>query len=100
MCRPRSGLTTGTWIVADLAERIAMIREWEGVDCAMVNLSEQGFEQVMAAMLDVGTGVDVGLWAPVEMNQLIQSGLPDGTVAPSNAQLVQAALVLQQEITS
>ena len=170
------GLTTGAWIVADLAERSAMIREWEGVDCATVNLSEQGFERVMTAMLDVGIGVDVGLWAPVEMNQLIQSGLlprvqrvsieldpgepyflqgepaklaqqvndalddagstcprlthgmnewtwplvqdafrrghdtrvgfedslllPDGTVAQSNAQLVQAALVLQRSITS
>jgi hypothetical protein len=69
------GLTTGAWIVGDLAERIAMVREWEGVDCATVNLSEQGFEQVMAAMLDVGIGVDVGLWAPVEMNRFTQSGL-------------------------
>jgi len=170
------GLTTGAWIVADLAERIAMIREWEGVDCATVNLSEQGFEQVMAAMLDVGIGVDVGLWASLEMNRLIQSGLlprvqrvsieldpgepyflqgeptqlaqqindalddagstcprlthgmnewtwplvqdafrrghdtrvgfedsvllPDGTIAQSNAQLVQAALVLQQQLKS
>src|SRR4051794_22028481 len=49
------GLTTGAWIVPGLAERIAMIREWEGVDCATVNLSEDGFEQVMAAMLETGT---------------------------------------------
>jgi len=69
------GLTTGAWIVADLAERIAMIREWEGVDCATVNLSEHGFEQVMTAMIDVGIGVDVGLWAPVEMDRLTHSGL-------------------------
>ena len=69
------GLTTGAWIVPDLAERIAMIREWEGVDCATVNLSEQGFEDVMRAMLDVGVGIDVGLWAPVEMAQLLASGL-------------------------
>jgi uncharacterized protein (DUF849 family) len=69
------GLTTGAWIVPDLAERIAMIREWEGVDCATVNLSEGGFEQVMAAMFDVGIGVDVGLWAPQEMDRLTRSGL-------------------------
>ena len=49
------GLTTGEWIVPDLAGRIAMIREWEGVDCATVNLSEDGFERVMYAMLDVGS---------------------------------------------
>lgn len=69
------GLTTGEWIVPDLADRIAMIREWEGVDCATVNLSEHGFEQVMRAMLDVGVGIDVGLWAPVEMDRLLQSGV-------------------------
>jgi uncharacterized protein (DUF849 family) len=69
-----AGLTTGAWIVPDLGERIAMIREWEGVDCATVNLSEKGFEGVMAAMLDVGVGIDVGLWAPAEMERLIRSG--------------------------
>jgi len=69
------GLTTGEWIVPELAQRIAMIREWEGVDCATVNLSEKGFEDVMRAMLDVGIGVDVGLWAPVEMDRLVQSEL-------------------------
>ncbi|WP_433292976.1 3-keto-5-aminohexanoate cleavage protein [Actinoplanes sp. CA-030573] len=69
------GLTTGAWIVPGLADRIAMIREWEGVDCATVNLSEEGFERVMAAMLEAGIGIDVGLWAPVEMAGLIASGL-------------------------
>ncbi|MEU4217928.1 3-keto-5-aminohexanoate cleavage protein [Actinoplanes sp. NPDC026623] len=69
------GLTTGEWIVPGLADRIAMIREWEGVDCATVNLSEHGFERVMRAMLDAGIGVDAGLWAPVELAALIASGL-------------------------
>jgi uncharacterized protein (DUF849 family) len=69
------GLTTGAWIVPDLAARVAMIREWEGVDCATVNLSEPGFEQVMSALLDVGIGIDVGLWAPIEMGRLLRSGL-------------------------
>src|SRR4051794_466232 len=69
------GLTTGEWIVPDLAERIAMIREWEGVDCATVNLSEPGFESVMATMLAAGVGIDVGLWAPVEFDRLLSSGL-------------------------
>ncbi len=68
-------LTTGAWIVPDPASRIAMIREWEGVDCATVNLCEDGFEDVMAAMLDVGIGIAVGLWAPAEMDRLTRSGL-------------------------
>jgi uncharacterized protein (DUF849 family) len=69
------GLTTGEWIVPDLANRIAMIREWEGVDCATVNLSEDGFESVMAAMLEVGIGIDVGLWAPVEVDRILRTGM-------------------------
>ncbi|RLV50183.1 hypothetical protein D9V37_05495 [Nocardioides mangrovicus] len=69
------GLTTGAWIHPGLAERIAMVREWQGVDCATVNLSEPGYEQLMAAMLDVGIGVDVGLWAPQELPGLLDSGL-------------------------
>jgi uncharacterized protein (DUF849 family) len=69
------GLTTGEWIVPDVADRIALIREWEGVDCATVNLSEPGFEAVMAAMLDVGIGIDVGLWAPVEIDRIVRSGM-------------------------
>jgi uncharacterized protein (DUF849 family) len=68
------GLTTGEWIVPDLDRRIAMIREWEGVDCATVNLSERGFDQVMQVMLDVGIGIDVGLWAPAEIDALLASG--------------------------
>ena len=68
------GLTTGAWIVPDVAERIAMIREWEGVDCATVNLSEPCFEQVMAALQDAGIGIDVGLWAPQEIDWFVASG--------------------------
>jgi uncharacterized protein (DUF849 family) len=69
------GLTTGEWIEPRLASRIAMIREWEDVDCATVNLSEHGFEAVMAALLDTRIGVDAGLWAPVELERLVHSGL-------------------------
>lgn len=69
------GLTTGAWIVPKVPERMAMIREWEGVDCATVNLSEPGFEDIMRVMLDVSIGIDVGLWAPVELDRLVRSGL-------------------------
>ena len=69
------GLTTGDWIEPDLAARTAMIRDWEGVDCATVNVSEGGFEQVMAAMLEVGIGVDAGLWVAADLDHLRESGL-------------------------
>jgi hypothetical protein len=51
-----------------------MIREWEGVDCATVNLSEPRFEAAMSSMIDEDIGIDVGMWAPVEMDRLLNSG--------------------------
>jgi len=52
------GLTTGAWIVPDLQSRIDMISDWEDVDCATANLSDQ----VMEAMRSSGIGIDVSLW--------------------------------------
>jgi uncharacterized protein (DUF849 family) len=72
------GLTTGEWIEPRLTSRIAMIREWDDVDCATVNLSEQGWDDVMAAMVETRIGIDVGLWAPAELPRLVQSGLLPG----------------------
>jgi uncharacterized protein (DUF849 family) len=69
------GLTTGAWIAPDLTNRVSMVREWEEVDCATVNVCEDGFEHVMSTMLEVGIGVDVGLWAPAELDRLVQSGM-------------------------
>jgi uncharacterized protein (DUF849 family) len=68
------GLTTGAWIVPDLGTRLAMIRGWAGVDCATVNVSEEGFEQVMATMLEAGVGVDVGIWAMEDVRRFERSG--------------------------
>jgi uncharacterized protein (DUF849 family) len=69
------GLTTGAWIVPDLRTRVAMIRGWVGVDCATVNVSEEGFEHVMAAMLEAGIGVDAGIWAMEDVRRFERSGL-------------------------
>jgi uncharacterized protein (DUF849 family) len=68
------GLTTGAWIVPDLRTRLDMIAGWENVDCATVNVSEDGFEQVMAVMLEIGVGVDAGIWAMEDVHRFEQSG--------------------------
>jgi uncharacterized protein (DUF849 family) len=68
------GLTTGAWIVPDLGARLAMIGGWVGVDCATVNVSEEGFEHVMAAMLEAGVGIDVGIWAMEDVRRFERSG--------------------------
>lgn len=67
------GLTTGAWIVPDLGTRLTMIRGWEGVDCATVNVSEVGFERVMGTMLEAGVGVDAGIWAMEDVRRFAQS---------------------------
>jgi uncharacterized protein (DUF849 family) len=71
------GLTTGEWIVPDLFERLAMIRECEEVDCATVNLVENGFESVMEVMLERGIGIDVGLWDRSQVPLLARGGWSD-----------------------
>jgi len=68
------GLTTGAWIVPDLQSRIDMVSAWEDVDCATVNLSEEGFGLVMEAMRSSGIGVDVGLWDLSEIERFVDSG--------------------------
>ncbi len=68
------GLTTGAWIVPDLQSRIDMISDWEDVDCATVNLSEEGFDHVMEAMRSWGIGIDVGLWDLSEIARFVNSG--------------------------
>jgi uncharacterized protein (DUF849 family) len=68
------GVSTGAWIVPDARERAAVIREWEGVDCASVNLAEDGYEHVMAALHDIGIGIDACVWSPVELPRLVASG--------------------------
>ena len=68
------GLTTGAWIVPDVVERVRLISDWEGVDCATVNLCEPGFADVMAVLRDNGIGVDVGLWDISEIDRFARSG--------------------------
>jgi uncharacterized protein (DUF849 family) len=68
------GLTTGAWIVPDLRTRLAMIASWEDVDCATANVSEDGFEDVMATLLGAGVGIDAGIWALQDVHRFEQSG--------------------------
>jgi len=58
----------------DLGTRRALIRGWVGVDCARVNVSEDGFEHVMAAMLEAGVGIDVGTSAMEDVRRFERPG--------------------------
>lgn len=57
------GVTTGAWALPDPGARIAAIGTWtELPDFASVNWHEDGADQVAAALLARGIGVEAGLW--------------------------------------
>jgi uncharacterized protein (DUF849 family) len=57
------GVTTGAWAMPNVRERVAAIGAWTAVpDFASVNWHEDGADDVAAALLDRGIGVEAGLW--------------------------------------
>ena len=57
------GVTTGAWSEPDPAARAALVRGWSALpDFASVNWHEDGAEDVAAALLDRGVGVEAGIW--------------------------------------
>ena len=57
------GVTTGAWIDPDPAARVALIQAWTLLpDFASVNWHEAGAEDVAAALVGRGIGVEAGLW--------------------------------------
>ncbi|MGW6909358.1 3-keto-5-aminohexanoate cleavage protein [Streptomyces sp. NPDC054940] len=61
------GVTTGAWAEPDAAARVERIRSWSALpalpDHASVNWHEPGAEQVAAALLERGVGVEAGIWS-------------------------------------
>lgn len=58
------GVTTGAWAEPDPAARVARVHAWTVLpDHASVNWHEPGAEDVAAALLDRGVGVEAGIWS-------------------------------------
>jgi len=73
------GVTTGAWAEPDPAARLmgvppresvrawGRIRSWADLPCppdhASVNWHEEGAEEIAAALLDLGVGVEAGIWS-------------------------------------
>jgi uncharacterized protein (DUF849 family) len=74
-CGVPVGVTTGAWIEPDLERRLAAIAAWSEPDYSSVNLSEDGSERVMAALLEAGVGVEAGVASVEDADRLAASGL-------------------------
>jgi uncharacterized protein (DUF849 family) len=58
------GVTTGAWAEPDPAARVARVRSWTVLpDHASVNWHEPGAEETAAALIDLGVGVEAGIWS-------------------------------------
>jgi uncharacterized protein (DUF849 family) len=58
------GVTTGAWATPDPARRVALVRAWTVLpDHASVNWHEDGAEDVAAALLSRGIGVEAGIFS-------------------------------------
>lgn len=58
------GVTTGAWAEPEPAARVARIGSWTVLpDHASVNWHEEGAEDVAAALIERGVGVEAGIWS-------------------------------------
>ncbi|MFI7414169.1 3-keto-5-aminohexanoate cleavage protein [Streptomyces sp. NPDC049627] len=58
------GVTTGAWAEPDPAARLERVRSWTTLpDHASVNWHEPGAEEVAAALMERGIGVEAGIWS-------------------------------------
>ncbi|MGI5374238.1 3-keto-5-aminohexanoate cleavage protein [Streptomyces sp. CA-251387] len=64
------GVTTGVWAEPDPGARVERIRSWAGLpslpDHASVNWHEPGAEEVAAALVELGVGVEAGIWSATD----------------------------------
>jgi uncharacterized protein (DUF849 family) len=62
------GVSTGLWITGgDPARRLALVRSWDvRPDFASVNVGEDGYDELVAALTGMGVGVEAGVWSPAE----------------------------------
>ncbi len=104
-CSVPVGVTTGAWIEPNLQRRLSLIRDWTAPDYTSVNLSEDGSLDVMRLLLEIGVGIEAGVWTVKDAEMLGESGLGNRTtrilVEPGEMQVgknAAAALELVERI--
>ena len=72
------GISTGEWIEPDLNMRLKHVSGWEGiVDFASVNFSEAGANKIAYQLLELGVGVEAGLFHPKAAESFVNSGIAE-----------------------
>jgi uncharacterized protein (DUF849 family) len=67
------GVSTGLWITGSAPERLRLVRGWADLrdrpDFASVNVSEDGYPELCAALRGLGIAVEAGVWSPAEADR-------------------------------
>jgi uncharacterized protein (DUF849 family) len=79
------GVTTGAWIQPDPVRRAELVAGWAGLaagrpDTASVNVHEDGWLDVCAALHGAGIGIELGVFHTRAARALRANGLPPGSV--------------------
>jgi uncharacterized protein (DUF849 family) len=70
------GISTGAWIIADPARRLAVVREWTVLpDFVSINFDEEGAAELASYFLGSDVALEAGVANPFAAEQLVRSGL-------------------------
>ncbi|WP_367136154.1 3-keto-5-aminohexanoate cleavage protein [Saccharothrix sp. HUAS TT1] len=83
--RAEIGVTTAAWVVPDRVRRAELVRGWAGLasgrpDFASVNVHEEGWLDVAAALRDAGVGIELGVFHERAARLLADVGVLAGVV--------------------
>ncbi len=73
-CGVPVGVTTSAEIEPDPERRLELARAWRVPDYTSVDLSEAGATEVMEALIEVGVGIEAGVWTVEDAERLAASG--------------------------
>jgi len=70
------GISTGAWIIAEPARRLAAVREWTVLpDFVSINFDEEGAAELASYFLGRDVTLEAGVANPFAAEQLVRSGL-------------------------
>ena len=83
-CGVPVGVSTGAWIEPDHAAKLRFIAAWTEPDYASVNVSEDGWLDVVRALRENGIGVEAGVWSIEDARALAAALAGDDSRASSS----------------